>query len=144
MKGDPRSLRRATVAAPERSPPDDPVARQHTGQGRLLWIAHATRGVFRRFPVVELQQTFYQPPRLKTVQRWREEVPATFEFTMKAWQLITHEPGSPTYRRLKIAILQAKAGGTGPSSRPKRSGGPGSGPRRSPLASKPPSSPDSG
>jgi len=53
------------------------------------------------FPVVEVQQTFYQPPRLETLEQWREQAPAGFEFTLKAWQLITHLPSSPTYRRLK-------------------------------------------
>ncbi|MCR4406431.1 MAG: DUF72 domain-containing protein [Anaerolineae bacterium] len=56
------------------------------------------------FSVVEVQQTFYQPPHLSTAQRWRAEVPSTFEFTLKAWQLITHQPASPTYRRLKESI----------------------------------------
>ncbi|KGN41169.1 hypothetical protein N801_08795 [Knoellia aerolata DSM 18566] len=28
------------------------------------------------------------------------QVPADFEFTMKAWQVITHESNSPTYRRM--------------------------------------------
>src|SRR5690606_5830492 len=27
-----------------------------------------------------------------------------FEFTIKAWQLITHEPKSPTYRRLRAHV----------------------------------------
>jgi uncharacterized protein YecE (DUF72 family) len=54
-----------------------------------------------RFPVVEVQQTFYQPPQLSTLKRWRADVPADFEFTLKAWMLITHESRSPTYRRLK-------------------------------------------
>jgi uncharacterized protein YecE (DUF72 family) len=53
------------------------------------------------FSVVEVQQTFYQPPRLATLSRWRSQVPGEFEFTLKAWQLITHESGSPTYRRLR-------------------------------------------
>jgi uncharacterized protein YecE (DUF72 family) len=52
------------------------------------------------FSCVEVQQTFYQPPRLRTLQSWREEVPVDFEFTLKAWQLITHDARSPTYRRL--------------------------------------------
>jgi uncharacterized protein YecE (DUF72 family) len=52
---------------------------------------------------VEVQQTFYQPPSLKTAEKWREEAPANFEFALKAWQLITHEPKSPTYRRLKLS-----------------------------------------
>jgi uncharacterized protein YecE (DUF72 family) len=50
---------------------------------------------------VEIQHTFYKPPLVKTLEKWREEMPADFEFTLKAWQFITHEAGSPTYRRLK-------------------------------------------
>lgn len=56
---------------------------------------------FREFSVVEVQQTFYEPPMVSTARRWRQEAPAGFEFTMKAWQLITHEASSPTYRRLR-------------------------------------------
>jgi len=67
---------------------------------------------YRRFPVVEIQQTFYNLPRVQTAERWRAEALARgardgrgdFEFTMKAWQLITHEPSSPTYRRLRTPI----------------------------------------
>jgi len=54
----------------------------------------------RVFSAVEVQQTFYQPPSLRTLANWRKKVPAGFEFTLKAWQLITHEASSPTYRRL--------------------------------------------
>ncbi|MEW6663885.1 MAG: DUF72 domain-containing protein [Thermodesulfobacteriota bacterium] len=56
---------------------------------------------FRLFRVIEIQQTFYQLPLLGTATKWREAAPPGFEFTIKAWQLITHEPSSPTYRRLK-------------------------------------------
>lgn len=63
---------------------------------------------YRNFSVVEIQQTFYHPPQIHTGRRWREEAPADFEFSMKAWQLITHEPSSPTYRRLRIPIPEAK------------------------------------
>jgi uncharacterized protein YecE (DUF72 family) len=59
---------------------------------------------FESFKVVELQQTFYHPPELATVRRWQKEKPDRFEYTMKAWQLITHEPSSPTYRRLRMKI----------------------------------------
>jgi uncharacterized protein YecE (DUF72 family) len=55
---------------------------------------------YRTFPVVEVQQTLYKLPRWTTGERWRAGAPPGFEFTMKAWQLITHEPSSPTYRRL--------------------------------------------
>ncbi|MDZ7373554.1 MAG: DUF72 domain-containing protein [candidate division KSB1 bacterium] len=62
---------------------------------------------YRTFTVVEIQQTFYQLPQLETAQKWREEAPPGFEFTMKAWQLITHEPASPTYRRLREPIPES-------------------------------------
>jgi uncharacterized protein YecE (DUF72 family) len=55
----------------------------------------------RHFPVVEVQQTFYEPPSALVLRRWRAAMPPGFEFTLKAWQLITHESKSPTYRRLK-------------------------------------------
>lgn len=57
---------------------------------------------------VEVQHTFYQPPQTKTLERWREEVPADFEFALKAWQLITHEAKSPTYKRLKKKLTEAE------------------------------------
>jgi uncharacterized protein YecE (DUF72 family) len=55
---------------------------------------------FQLFKLIEVQITFYQIPQLKTAEKWRQAAPKDFEFTMKAWQLITHEPSSPTYRRL--------------------------------------------
>ncbi len=63
---------------------------------------------YETFPVVEIQQTFYQLPELGTAKRWRESAPSGFEFTMKAWQLITHEPSSPTYRRLKKGMVRGR------------------------------------
>lgn len=59
---------------------------------------------YTHFPVVEVQQTFYQLPKVETAQRWRDQAPKDFEFTLKAWQLITHAPTSPTYRRLRTEI----------------------------------------
>lgn len=50
---------------------------------------------------VEIQHTFYYPPDLKTLAKWRSELHREFEFTLKTWQMITHEASSPTYRRLK-------------------------------------------
>ena len=58
------------------------------------------------FSVVEAQQTFYQPPALRPLEKWRGAVPGGFEFTLKAWQLITHEASSPTYRRLREELSQ--------------------------------------
>lgn len=59
---------------------------------------------FDRFPVVEVQQTFYEPPPLRTLLKWRESAPEGFEFTLKAWQLITHQASSSTYKRLKSPL----------------------------------------
>lgn len=53
----------------------------------------------RRFEVVELQSTFYKLPLPETAERWRSSVAEEFEFTMKAFQGITHPISSPTWRR---------------------------------------------
>jgi uncharacterized protein YecE (DUF72 family) len=56
---------------------------------------------FRDFKIIEIQQTFYQPPQISLVKKWRNEAPEDFEFTIKAWQLITHPVSSQTYKKLK-------------------------------------------
>lgn len=61
---------------------------------------------FSTFPLIEIQQTFYQPPRAATVERWRRDAPAGFEFTLKAFQAITHRGFSPTYRRCKLSAAE--------------------------------------
>jgi uncharacterized protein YecE (DUF72 family) len=60
------------------------------------------------FSVVEVQQTFYQPPKRATMERWRALAPDSFEFTMKAWQVITHASTSRTYRRMKTPMTDAQ------------------------------------
>jgi uncharacterized protein YecE (DUF72 family) len=70
--------------------------------------------LFERFRLLEVQQTFYWPPQLKTVERWRRDAPADFEYTIKAFQVITHPCSSPTYRRTKFtAAEQAECGNFG-------------------------------
>lgn len=67
----------------------------------------------RRYRVVEVQQTFYDPPREATIEGWRARMPAGFEFTLKAWQLITHGSTSRTYRRLRRPLddrMRSEAG----------------------------------
>src|SRR5262249_59284047 len=44
-----------------------------------------------RFPVVEVDSTFYATPSLKTVQGWRDKTPDGFGFSLKVPQAITHE-----------------------------------------------------
>ena len=56
------------------------------------------------FPVVEVQNTFYEPPRTQVMRRWIAVTPPSLEYTMKVWQLVTHPATSPTYRRMKTPL----------------------------------------
>jgi uncharacterized protein YecE (DUF72 family) len=64
---------------------------------------------YRVFSLVEIQSTFYKLPRESTVQRWRETAPSNFEFTVKAWQVITHPPSSPTWAHARLTVNAAEA-----------------------------------
>lgn len=66
----------------------------------------------RHFPVVEVQSTFYEPPRDEVINKWpvrTGEFPV--EYTMKVWQLVTHAANSPTYRRMKRPLNPKDAPG---------------------------------
>ena len=63
---------------------------------------------YRHFDLIEIQQTFYKLPQVKTAVRWREQAPEPFLYTLKAWQLITHEPYSPTYQRTGLEIPRSQ------------------------------------
>ncbi len=67
-------------------------------------FAEAQARTWADFDLVEIQRTFYEPPRRATAERWRASAPPGFRFTLKAWQLLTHEPRSPTYRRLRTPL----------------------------------------
>lgn len=74
--------------------------------GRRVFVgvcgfAESQNRIFRDFDALEVQQTFYQPPAPATAARWKAKASPSFVFTLKAWQLITHEAASPTYRRLR-------------------------------------------
>lgn len=58
--------------------------------------------------MLEVRKAFYQPPKVETAERWRQKAPSDFVFTLKAWQLITHETSSPTYRRLRESLSDAE------------------------------------
>ena len=70
--------------------------------------AEGQKNYYQDFDAVEVQETFYQPGRIEKYEKWRNAAPPDFEFMVKAWQLITHEASSPTYRKLKSAIPNAK------------------------------------
>ena len=79
----------------------------------LCGYTMAAATYFRKFRVVEVQQTFYDPPQRSTLEKWRAAAPAGFEFTMKAWQTITHLGTSSTYRRLKRPFSDRERGEVG-------------------------------
>jgi uncharacterized protein YecE (DUF72 family) len=81
----------------------DPNPRVSTRVG-LCGFTMAMEDYASHFSVVEVQQTFYQPPRDATMQRWLASTPRGFEFTLKAWQLVTHAASSPTYRRITRSL----------------------------------------
>lgn len=63
------------------------------------------------FPVVEVQNTFYEPPADATLEKWRTVTPPSLEYIIKVWQLVTHAANSPTYRRMKRPIDAKQAPG---------------------------------
>jgi uncharacterized protein YecE (DUF72 family) len=68
--------------------------------------------LFRKLKLLEVQQTFYWPPQLKTVERWRRTAPPDFEFTLKAFQAITHTYNHRTYRKVRFSADElAQCGG---------------------------------
>jgi uncharacterized protein YecE (DUF72 family) len=79
------------------------MAQAHLYIGCCGWAEAQARYV-REFATIELQTTFYEPPSVAVATRWKAGAPGEFRFCMKAWQLITHTPASPTYRRLKAAV----------------------------------------
>jgi uncharacterized protein YecE (DUF72 family) len=82
----------------------------HTG---CCGFRSSRESYYKLLDSVEVQHTFYQPPQSSTLGRWREEAPERFEFTVKAWQLITHTSSSPTQRRLKRKLTDEEKEGAG-------------------------------
>ena len=58
------------------------------------------------FEAVEINRTFYKLPMVKTAERWRQEVSEGFEFTLKAWQAVTHPTDSMTWRKRKEKLTK--------------------------------------
>lgn len=48
-----------------------------------------------RFPLVEVDSTYYSPPAERTVELWRDRTPAQFIFNVKAFSLLTNHPTRP-------------------------------------------------
>lgn len=56
---------------------------------------------YQNFKIVELQNTFYELPSIEWASRFRKELPSDFTLSIKAWQVLTHPPTSPTWRKMK-------------------------------------------
>ena len=69
---------------------------------------YSFRKYVQNFRLVEVQKTFYKPPRPETLAKWRNAAPENFEFTVKAWQIVTHPPGSPTWRKAGLSVEKGK------------------------------------
>ncbi len=67
-------------------------------------IKGGRKAYFKEFSLIELQSTFYKLPRPETARKWRTEAPDDFEYTLKAWQVITHPASSPTWRKARLKI----------------------------------------
>ena len=63
---------------------------------------------YSEFKVVEVQKTFYDPRNIETFKKWRVNAPDDFEFTIKAWQGVTHDIKSPTWKRYKGELIGKK------------------------------------
>lgn len=73
---------------------------------------------FKRLDLLETDATFQEPPRDVALRRWKTEAPAGSAFTALAWQLITHEYGSPGYESitsLDLTGLRGKVGSFRPT-----------------------------
>jgi uncharacterized protein YecE (DUF72 family) len=70
----------------------------------------------KKFTTVEINNSFYQLPDKKTLQKWFDKVPADFRFSIKASRYITHmkklkEPGESLTRFIeRIKPLKNKLG----------------------------------
>ncbi|MET7399178.1 DUF72 domain-containing protein [Dactylosporangium sp. NPDC005572] len=59
-----------------------------TAEGRLAYYAS-------RFPLVEVDATYYHPPAEQTARLWAERTPPGFVFNVKAFSLLTGHPTRP-------------------------------------------------
>jgi len=75
-------------------------------KGSFYPVTMASKDMLRyyasKLPAVELNNTFYRPPKPSMIETWKSQVPENFRFTLKASQGITH------FRRLKDAASATK------------------------------------
>ena len=63
-----------------------------------------------RFPLVEVDSTYYFPPSEDNSVRWLERTPKDFTFNIKAYSLLTNHPTKPDsiYKDLRDAVPEGK------------------------------------
>ncbi|MDN3352384.1 DUF72 domain-containing protein [Actinomadura sp. DC4] len=63
-----------------------------------------------RFPLVEVDATYYAPPAERTVGYWRDRTPEGFTFNVKAFSLLTQHPTRPgsLYKDLRDKVPDKK------------------------------------
>lgn len=66
-----------------------------------------------RFDTVEINNTFYQLPKVATLAGWAEAVPAEFRFVLKASQRITHQQRLKGSEDTLLYLLRTAAEGLG-------------------------------
>lgn len=87
-----------TLLATDWYPPEVKTAEQ-----RLKYYAE-------RFPLVEVDATYYAPPGERTVGYWRDRTPEGFTFNVKAFSLLTQHPTQPgsLYKDLREKVPDKK------------------------------------
>lgn len=82
-------------------------------EGRLRYYAE-------RFPMVEVNATFYALPRVETVAAWAERTPDGFRFHLKAHQVVSGHPSDPARLPPPLRELPASLDSRGRIRRPSR------------------------
>ncbi|MEV5709055.1 DUF72 domain-containing protein [Actinoallomurus sp. NPDC052274] len=75
-----------------------------TAEDRLKYYAS-------RFPLVEVDSTYYSPPAERTVGYWRDRTRCDFTFNVKAFSLLTQHPTRPDalYKELRERVPDKKS-----------------------------------
>ena len=86
---------------------------KNDAEGRLRYYAE-------RFPMVEVNASFYALPTIETVAAWAERTPPDFRFHVKAHQVISGHPSDPGRLPAPLRNLPAELDAEGRIRRPSR------------------------
>jgi uncharacterized protein YecE (DUF72 family) len=90
-----------------------PAEVKDDAEGRLRFYAE-------RFPMVEVNSSFYAIPDVETVARWAERTPAGFRFHVKAHGVVSGHPSEPGRLPPPLRELPARLDARGRIRRPSR------------------------